>query len=51
MQIQGSGLTENICCEVVYIPSKKQKSIANSPFQPAVLGRVQTYFLVAFNTL
>lgn len=40
MQIAGSVLIKNICCEVVYIPAKMKKSIANSPLQPDMLGGV-----------
>lgn len=51
VQIAGSVLIKNICCEVVYIPTKMEKSIANSPLQPDMLGGVQSYFLVFFNAL
>lgn len=35
MQIAGFVLKKNICCEVVYIPTKVEKGIiTNSPLQP-----------------
>lgn len=51
MQIAGSVLIKNICYEVVYIPTKMEKSTANSPLQPDVSGEGQSYYLVVFNTL
>lgn len=36
MQIAGFVLIKNICCEVVYIPTKVEKGIANSPLQPGM---------------
>lgn len=48
MQIAGSLLVKNICCEVVYIPNKMEESLVNSPLQPDTLGGVQICFLKWF---
>lgn len=48
MQIAGSLLVKNICCEVVYIPNKMEESIVTSLLQPDMLGGVQTHFLECF---
>lgn len=45
MEIAGSVLIKNICCEVVYIPTKVEKSIAKSPLQPEARVRGSTKLL------